>query len=61
MTSLTSAPTASHSPATAFTKLNLVARKALEAYLMVSAVAASVISRGAWVPANRSPTRAAAA
>ncbi len=61
MTSRTSAPTASHRPATALTKLSLVARKALEAYLMVSAVAASVISSGAWVPANRSPTLAAAA
>ena len=61
MTSRTSAPTASHRPATALTKLSLVARKALEAYLIVSAVAASVISSGAWVPANRSPTLAAAA
>ena len=61
MTSRTSAPTASQRPATALTKLSLVARKALEAYLIVSAVAASVMSRGAWVPANSSPTRAAAA
>ena len=59
MTSRTSAPTASHSPAIAFTKLSLVARKAFEAYLMVSAVAASVISSGAWVPEKSSPTRAA--
>ncbi len=41
-TSRTSAPTASHRLDTAFTKLSLVARKALDAYLMVSAVAASV-------------------
>src|ERR1700674_3510795 len=53
MTSRTSAPTASHSPATALTKLSLVARKAFEAYLMVSAVAASVIKRGACGPAPR--------
>ncbi len=42
------------------TKLSLVARKAFDAYLMVSAVAASVIRRGAWVPENRAPTWAAA-
>ena len=61
MTSRTSAPTASHRLATALTKLSLVARKALEAYLIVSAVAASVMRSGACVPANSSPTRAAAA
>ena len=60
-TSRTSAPTASHRLATAFTKLSLVARKALEAYLIVSAVAASVTMSGAWVDANSAPTRAAAA
>ena len=49
MTSRTSAPTASHRLATALTKLSLVARKALEAYLIVSAVAASVTISGAWV------------
>ena len=38
MTSRTSAPTASDNRATALTKLSLVAKKALEAYLMVSAV-----------------------
>ena len=48
-TSRTSAPTASHRLDTALTKLSLVARKALEAYLMVSAVAASVTISGAWV------------
>ena len=53
MTSRTSAPTASHRPATALTKLSLVARKALDAYLIVSAVAASVISSGAWVPGEQ--------
>ena len=61
MTSRTSAPTASHNPATALMKLSLVARNALDAYLIVSAVAESVISKGAWVPEKRSPTLAAAA
>ncbi len=61
MTSRTSAPTASQRPATALTKLSLVARNAFEAYLMVSAVAASVTSSGDRVPTNSSPTRAAAA
>ena len=60
-TSRTSAPTASHRLDTAFTKLSLVARKALDAYLIVSAVAASVTISGAWVDANSAPTRAAAA
>ena len=60
-TSRTSAPTASHRLATAFTNDSLVARKALEAYLIVSAVAASVTIRGAWVAAKSAPTRAAAA
>ena len=46
-TSETSAPTSSHTAAIALTKLILVARKALEAYLMVSAEAGSVISVGA--------------
>jgi len=43
-TSVTSAPTSSHTAAMALTKLILVARKALEAYLIVSAEAGSVIS-----------------
>ena len=61
-TSRTSAPTTSHKLATALTKLSFVARKALEAYLMVSAVAASVTMRGACVvDATNCPTRAAAA
>jgi hypothetical protein len=46
-TSATSAPTASHTAATALMKLSLVARKALEAYLIVSADAGSVIMIGA--------------
>ncbi len=50
ITSLTSAPTASHTAAMAFTKLILVARKALEAYLMVSAEAGSVTINGRREP-----------
>src|ERR671918_71408 len=44
-TSLTSAPTASQTAAMALTKLILAARKALEAYLIVSADAGSVTMR----------------
>ena len=49
-TSLTSAPTASHTAAMALTKLILVARKAFEAYLIVSADAGSVTMIGAVTP-----------
>ena len=49
-TSLASAPTASHSAATALTNESLVARKALLAYLMVSAEAGSVTMSGAGTP-----------
>ena len=59
-TSLTSAPTASHTAAMAFTKLILVARKALDAYLMVSAEAGSVTWSGAGSPMYRPATRMAA-
>ena len=45
----------------ALTKVSLVAKKALEAYLMVSAVVGSVTISGAPVAANSSPTAAAAA
>ncbi len=43
-TSRTSAPTASHTLAMAFTNETLAARKALDAYLIVSAEAGSVMS-----------------
>ena len=49
-TSLTSAPTASHTAAMALTKLIFVAKKALEAYLIVSAEAGSVTMIGAVTP-----------
>ena len=49
-TSATSAPTASQTAAMALTKLILVARNALEAYLMVSADAGSVTMIGAVRP-----------
>ncbi len=49
ITSLTSAPTASQRLARALTKLSLVARKALEAYLMSSADDGVVITTGALV------------
>ena len=45
-----SAPTASHTAATALTKLIFVARKALAAYLIVSAEAGSVTMSGAAMP-----------
>src|SRR5204862_3477047 len=60
-TSRTSAPTASHTLASAFTKLTLVARKALDAYLMVSAEAGSVMTSGALRTSNSAATRMAAA
>src|ERR1700722_4310355 len=47
ITSTASAPTAAHKFAIAFTKETLAARKALQAYLMVSADAGSVIITGA--------------
>src|SRR4030095_7773138 len=59
-TSLTSAPTASHTAAMAFTKLILLARKALEAYLIVSADAGSVTMIGAVTPMYSEATRTAA-
>ena len=49
-TSAASAPTASQSAATALTNDSLVARKALLAYLMVSAEAGSVTISGAGTP-----------
>src|SRR5688500_17609599 len=60
ITSFTSAPTASQMAATAFTKLSLVARKALHAYLMVSADAGSVTMSGAGTPTYSEATRTAA-
>src|SRR5918997_5806906 len=60
-TSRTSAPTASHTLAMALTKLTLVARKALQAYLIVSAVAGSVTMTGAATSWNRAVTRPAVA
>src|SRR5688572_22270086 len=59
-TSFTSAPTASHTAATALTKDSLVARNALLAYLMVSADAASVIMIGARTPRYNEATLVAA-
>src|SRR5215471_16342039 len=59
-TSLTSAPTASHTAAMALTKLILLARKALEAYLIVSADAGSVTMIGAVTPMYSAATRTAA-
>ena len=49
-TSFTSAPTDSHTAATALTKESFVARKALEAYLMISAEGGSVTISGAATP-----------
>ena len=60
-TSRASAPTSSQRPANALTKLNLVAKKALDAYLIVSDVVASVTMSGAPVGAKSVPTAAAAA
>ena len=60
-TSFTSAPTASHTAATALTKLILVARNAFEAYLMVSAEAGSVTMMGAVRPMYSPAIRMAAA
>ena len=60
-TSRTSAPTTSQTLAMALTKLTLVARKALDAYLIVSADAGSVTITGALSAENRAATRPAAA
>src|SRR6266568_4177283 len=60
-TSRTSAPTASQTLAMAFTNETLVARKALDAYLIVSADAGSVTITGAWMPSNSAATRPAVA
>ena len=49
-TSLMSAPTASHTAATALMKEIFVAKKALAAYLIVSAEAGSVTITGAVMP-----------
>ena len=49
-TSLTSAPTPSQIAAMALMKLNLVAKNALAAYLIVSAEAGSVTITGALMP-----------
>ncbi len=59
-TSLTSAPTASHTAATALTNESLVARNALDAYLIVSADAGSVTIIGAATPRYSEATRTAA-
>src|SRR3954447_19989265 len=59
-TSLTSAPTASQIAATALMNEILVARKALAAYLMVSAEAGSVTINGAATPRYSDATRMAA-
>jgi hypothetical protein len=60
-TSFTSAPTASLTAAMAFTKLILVARKAFEACLMISAEAGSVTWSGAASPRYKAASRTAAA
>src|SRR5437762_816824 len=59
-TSFTSAPTTSHTAATALTNDSLVAKNALLAYLIVSAVAASVIMIGARTPRYNDATLVAA-
>ena len=61
MTSLTSAPTPSQMAAMALTKLSLVARNALAAYLIVSADAGSVTMTCACTPSYSAPTAIAAA
>src|SRR6266508_427930 len=61
MTSATSAPTLSHTAATALTNDSLVARKALAAYLIVSADAGSVTINGAGTPRYSDATLMAAA
>src|SRR5688500_16407803 len=55
-----SAPTASHTAATALMKEIFVARKALAAYLIVSADAGSVTITGAVIPRYSAETRTAA-
>src|SRR5580693_8309075 len=60
ITSLTSAPTASHRVARPLTKLSLVARKAFEAYLMSSADDGVVITTWAPVLPNSRATLLAA-
>ena len=50
-TTLTSAPVASQTLAISLMKLILVARKALEAYLIISAEATSVFRTGQSMPA----------
>src|SRR5438552_15714814 len=59
-TSFTSAPTTSHTAATALTNDSSVAKNALLAYLIVSAVAASVIMIGARTPRYNDGTLVAA-
>jgi hypothetical protein len=60
-TSRTSAATASHRLARALTKETLVARKAFEAYLIISAVRRSVITTSVGMLRYSSATRRAAA
>src|SRR3712207_3922751 len=60
-TSRTSAPTASHTFASAFTNDTFVARNAFDAYLIVSADAGSVTTSGARSDSNSVATRMAAA
>ena len=59
ITSSTSAPTASHIAAMALTNESFIARKALAAYLIVSAEAGSVMMIGASSPAYSAATRSA--
>src|SRR3954471_12178792 len=59
-TSFMSAPTASHTAATALTKLTLVARNAVLAYLINSAEGGSVTMSGAATPRYSDATRTAA-
>ena len=58
-TSRTSACTASHRLAIAFTKEIFVARNAFDAYLIISADAGSVTSTGAWISRYTADTRTA--
>src|SRR5690606_22317749 len=48
VTSTTSAPTRSHKPAISLAKLIFVAKKALEAYLIISALVGSVVTKGGF-------------
>src|SRR5690606_33750170 len=48
VTSTTTAPTRSHEPASSLAKLIFVTKKALEAYLIISALVGSVVTNGGF-------------